>query len=250
MKHSITDNCGEKYYPVELWKVLTELCRGEPEILARRMQDANGSTLKFILPLLFWIIAGSGIYGMSIGIWRAPLLAAFVSIKFPLLILFTTLGNGMLNAIIAQLLGAKMTFKNSLLAVLMSFSIASIILGALAPLTFFLVWNAPVMGSENTRFAHILIILSDVAVIAFAGIVANLHLFRLLVHLNKSRSIGVKIIFSWLLGNLLLGGQLSWIMRPFIGTPSAPVEFFRNNPFDGNFFEAVFRIIINILNSS
>ena len=47
------------------------------------------------------------------------------------------------------------------------------------------------------------------------------------------------ILFSWLAGNLLLGSQFVWNLRPFIGAPFLPVEFFRPNAFEGSFFEAV-----------
>ena len=227
-----------------LMKDLSELCRGEPEKLSLWIEDDNSGKLVYAL---IWIVLGSGIYGATIGVWRAPLQASYVAVKFPLLILLTTLGNGILNGVIAQLLGAKMSFKQSLTAVFMSFAVASIILGALSPLSCFLIINAPAMDSENAKFAHTLVILSDVVIIAFAGTVANMHLYKLLRYLNESRIIAMQILFSWLAGNLLLGGQLSWIMRPFIGTPSAPVEFFRSNPLNGNFFEVVWKLIIGLI---
>ena len=227
----------------ELWSVLKELCRGEPETLAAKVTEKHNA-LRYTTLLVVWIVLGSGAYGASVGIWRAPLQAVYVAVKFPLLILLTTLGNGLLNGIIALLIGAKTGFRQSLISVLMSFAIASIILGALSPLILFLVWNAPPMSSESAKQAHTLIILADVAVIAFAGCVANIHLFRLLAYLNGSRIIAYQVLFSWLAGNLLLGGQLSWIMRPFIGTPTAAVEFFRDHPLAGNFFETVWKLIV------
>lgn len=233
----------DKKMKLTLWKDLTELCRGEPETLSLWIDDNDTDKL---ISSLIWIILGSGIYGITIGLWRDPLQASYVAVKFPLLILLTTLGNGILNGMLAQLLGAKIGFKQSLTAVFISFAIASIILGALAPLTFFLVLNAPDMGSEKANFAHTIIILSDVVIISFAGIVANTHLFKLLKYINKNKKVAMQILFSWLAGNLLLGGQLSWIMRPFIGTPDAPVEFFRHNPFDGNFFEIVWNLFISL----
>jgi len=226
----------------QLWLDLIELCKGKPEELSRWMRPDNKGRL---YSCLFWIILGSGLYGATIGLWRAPMQASFVAIKFPILILLTTLGNGLLNGILAQLLGAPMSFRQSITAIFISFAIASIILGSLAPLTFFMVLNAPPMDSAKAANAHDLIILADVAIISFAGVTANLHLFRLLQFINQSKLRASQILFAWLTGNLLLGGQLSWIMRPFIGTPTAPVEFLRNNPFNGNFFEIVWNLFIS-----
>ena len=50
-------------------------------------------------------------------------------------------------------------------------------------------------------------------------------------------------LLSWLGGNLLLGSQISWILRPFIGSPGLPVQFLRADPLRGNFFEAVWNSV-------
>jgi len=144
----------------------------------------------------------------------------------------------------APVAGAKISFRQSYLSVLMSFTAASIVLLSLSPPTYFLVYSCPPMGSEGAEFAHRLIILFDVLVIAFSGIIANVNLHRLLRHITGSERKSAQIIFSWLAVNLLLGGQLSWIMRPFIATPQVPVQFIRENALDGNFFEAVIESII------
>jgi hypothetical protein len=61
----------------------------------------------------------------------------------------------------------------------------------------------------------------------------------LLTRFSTQRISAIKVLFGWLAGNLLLGTQLCWIMRPFIGSPGLPVQFFRPDAFRGNFFEAV-----------
>jgi hypothetical protein len=48
----------------------------------------------------------------------------------------------------------------------------------------------------------------------------------------------VKTVFAvWVLVFGLIGAQMGWVLRPFIGAPSAPVTFFRAR--EGNFFQAV-----------
>ena len=92
--------------------------------------------------------------------------------------------------------------------------------------------------------------LTHVAVIAFAGIAANLRLMQLLRRFSGNRSgIAKRVLIVWLAGNLFLGSQLSWIMRPFIGSPNLPVQFLRKTAFQGNFYEAVFGSFRNVLNS-
>src|SRR6516164_7953999 len=77
-----------------------------------------------------FILAGAGVYGAVIGSWRDPLQALYTAIKLPLAILLTTLGNGLLNGMLAPLLGLNITFRQSLVVVLMSFAVAAIVLGA------------------------------------------------------------------------------------------------------------------------
>jgi hypothetical protein len=55
------------------------------------------------------------------------------------------------------------------------------------------------------------------------------------------------VLLVWLAGNLFLGSQLSWILRPFIGSPNLPVEFFRATALHGNFYENVFQSLRQII---
>ena len=59
------------------------------------------------------VLAGGGSYGAVMGSWWAPLQACYVAIKLPLLILLTTLGNGLLNGMLAPLLGLNISFRQS-----------------------------------------------------------------------------------------------------------------------------------------
>src|SRR4051794_20690586 len=77
------------------------------------------------------IIAGAGIYGAVMGCWREPLQGLYTGIKLPLVILLTTAGNGLLNGMLAPLLGLNVSFRQSMVIVLMTFAVAALILGAL-----------------------------------------------------------------------------------------------------------------------
>jgi len=176
--------------------------------------------------------------------------ALFVAIKFPLIILLTTLGNTLLNAMLAPLLGLNITLRQSFLAVLMSFTIVSAILGSFSPLAAFLVWNSPPMSAnmQLSTGTYTVIQLTYVGVIAFAGIVGNLRLVQLLRQLSGNAATARRVLFAWLAGNLLFGSQLSWILRPFIGSPGLEIEFLRKTAFQGNFFETVFDSVRRLIN--
>lgn len=195
------------------------------------------------------IILGAGLYGAAMGWWRDPQQALFTAIKFPLVILLTTFGNALLNAMFAPLLGLNLSFRQSFSAILMSFAITSLILGAFSPLMAFLIWNAPPMSPHAVSGAtYNFVKLANVAVIAFAGTTGNVRLFQLLAQLGGSLRVAQRVLLVWLAVNLFLGGQLSWILRPFIGSPNLPVEFFRATAWHGNFYESVFQSLVQIFN--
>src|SRR6266852_1787755 len=116
------------------------LLRGEAASLRGWLEQSSTRRLVLCIGV---ILIGSGLYGAAMGWWRAPLQGLFVAIKFPLIILLTTLGNALLNAMLAPLLGLNISLRQTFLAILFSFTIASAILGSFSPLAAFLVWNAP-----------------------------------------------------------------------------------------------------------
>jgi len=224
---------------------ITILLRGEAKSLQAWLHKGDAIRLGRELAV---IVIGTGCYGVAMGWWRSPEQALFVAIKFPLIILLTTLGNALLNAMLAPLLGLNLTILQSLRAVLMSFTISAAILGAFSPMIVFVVWNAPNLAVKSIpESAYNFILLTHVMVIALAGIMGNVRLFQLLSRLGGSRVIARRVLFAWLAGNLFFGSQLIWILRPFIGSPTLPVEFFRESALHGNFFEAVLRSLLQIL---
>jgi hypothetical protein len=217
------------------------LLRGDSESIGEWIARWNISQMFLSVAI---IVVGTGLYGAAMGLWRDPLQALYTATKFPLIILLTAIGNALLNGMLAPLLGLNIGFRQSLLAVLLSFNIAAIILGAFSPLMLFLVWNTPPISHYAvSSSSHSFILLTQVVVIAFAGIAANLRLVQLLRRLSRSKTIARRILFAWLAGNLLLGSQLSWILRPFIGSPNLPIEFLRADAFRGSFYEAVFNAL-------
>jgi len=230
----------------------TALLRGE--LPALRNWTADWRTPHLLRDAMI-VILGAGSFGLAIGWWRAPEQALFAAIKLPLIMLLTAAGNGLLNAMLAPLLGLQIPFRQSFLAILTSFALAAAILGAMSPLAAFVIWNAPPLQigandwtAVNNSTTHAGVLLLLVVTIAFAGIAANLRLLQLLRDLAGQRAAAWRVLLAWLAGNLFLGSQLSWIMRPFIGSPGLPVQFLRDDAFNGNFFETVLRSGLRLFN--
>jgi len=224
-------------------QAIIDLCHGKPDLLAPQPRQRT-RILAFHVAVIF---LGSGLYGATIGLWRAPLQGLFAAVKFPLVILLTTLANGLLNGMLAQLLGLRLSLRDTLLAVLASFSIASVILASLSPVALFILLNTPPLGTGNNLPAHSFTLLTHVAFIAFAGVMGNIRLYGFLLQRCGSKAVAWKGLLAWLIGNMFLGCQLSWVLRPFIGAPHLPVEFLRAEAFQGNFYESVWLSLLNIL---
>ncbi len=193
-----------------------------------------------VLRLCFVItIIGTAVYGMTIGLWRGYLQAFYVSVKFPLLIFITTGCNALLNWFVSLIIGANFSFIRSLKYQFISYAIASTILLSFAPISLFFLWNIPPL-SGAAMIGNSLFTLIHVFLISVAGIIANIRLLDLLQkHLNN-RILARVVLIAWLAGNMFLGCQISWILRPFIGSPALQIEFLRPNPLEGNFYIDVY----------
>jgi len=224
---------------------LPDLCRAKPHVLDTWFDTAKEKTY-FCIAL---IIIGGGFYGAAMGYWRDPLQAFYIAVKFPLLLLLVALGNAVLNGMLAQVLGLNLSFRHSFLAILMSFALLSVIVGALTPLCFFLIYNLPSLHDPTPQLTYSALVYTHVIIIAFAGTMANIRLINLLQHLCGERQQARYIFSTWLAVNLLLGSQLSWNLRPFFGTPYSPVAFFRDNPFQGSFYESLFNMALRFLSN-
>lgn len=184
---------------------------------------------------------GFAIYGFTVGYWRSPIMGLYVAFKMPLLIACTLGCNGMLNGLLGLLLGSNLGFRQSLHALLSAFAISALILGSIAPVTFFLAWNAPTPDSPEASSAHAANLLIHTTLIGIAGLIGVLRLGRLLQAHCQSPAIARSTVAAWVAGNAFLGAQFSWILRPFFGTPTLEVAFLRQNPMQGSFYEAVLR---------
>lgn len=186
-------------------------------------------------------LIGFAMYGFTVGFWRSPLMGVYVAVKMPLLIVSTLACNGLFNGLMAMVLGSGLGFRQSLHALLSAFAISALILGSLAPVTFFLAVNAPSPESPGAVQAHAGYLLAHTALMAIAGAVGVLRLRRLLTQWCPSSRIALTTLGAWIAGNAFIGAQFSWIFRPFFGSPGLDVAFLRDDPMRGSFYEAVWK---------
>lgn len=219
------------------------LCRGERDLLEGWITGSRPNALSTSALL---IVAGCAAYGFTIGMRNGWEMAGYVALKLPAIIFLTLLFNGLLNGMLGLLLGSGIGFRQSLQFLLTGFAIMAIILGALSPVTFFATLNMPPPEAAGSHSWHALNLLLHTAIIAFAGILAHCRLLGYVRDFADTPQAGTRTFFAWLLGNLFVGAQVSWILRPFFVSPGLKVEFLRAHPLDGNFYEAVLRALTRL----
>jgi len=220
-------------------KSVGEFLRAGPERFHELVVRRQGNLVVFCVTA---IVVGAGGYGAVMGCWRDPMQALYTGIKLPLVILLTTLGNGLLNGMLAPLLGLNVTFRQSLAVVLMSFAVTAMVLGALSPVALFIVWNTPPLaaGTKISSPEYALLQMTLAVFVALAGVMGNIRLVPLLRQWAGSAAVARNVLLAWLAVNLFLGSQICWVLRPFIWEANRPVEFIGQNCFQGSFFETIF----------
>jgi hypothetical protein len=108
-------------------------------------------------------------------------------------------------------------------------------------------FNTPPLSVEgDALLAHNFTLIAHVLVIAGAGVTGNVRLLALIRHVSGSGPVAARVLAAWLAVNMFLGCQISWNMRPFIGSPGLPVEFLREDAFRGNFYESTWAALTRL----
>lgn len=235
---------------------LEAICRLEPQLVDSIAAGRN--LLAIALRCVAIIAVGCSAYGFTFGLWRAPEQGLYSALKLPLLLLSIVLTTTLANGIVALLLRAQLGILQGLVLVLLSLTLASALLGSIAPISLFLVLSVPSplgMSAESLsrelasgdpqhlQRAAQLALFGHVLVIGFCGVIGNLRLSELLRRLIPERPVATKVLVSWLIVDAFVGTQLSWILRPFLCKPGLPAALLRSDAFEGNFFEEIWRIL-------
>jgi len=225
-------------------KIIPALCRGDRGVLQGWLDGKPLESLSFCIPA---ILIGCGAYGFTMGLWQGWEMATYVGIKLPLVIFATLVINGMINGMLAIVLGSGIGVRQSLQFLLTGFALMSIILLALSPITFFMALHAPEPSDPEAKQWHSITLLTHTFMIAYAGIVSHRSLLGHVRDFATTPLHGTKTFFVWLAGNLFVGAQISWVMRPFFGSPGLQVQFFRDHPMNGSFYDTVWHAITRLI---
>ena len=206
------------------------------------------------------VVAGGTLaYGFVFGLWRSPLQGLYAAVKLPALFATVIAASGLLNTMLAQVLGARLALRQVCLLMLLGMAVASAILGALSPVVLFFVLQVPPpdpralgLPTEHPDVAASmrvfwLLLLPHVAVIGFAGLVGNIRLYRLLREAVPSRPLALRVMAAWIIVTGFVGCELSWLFSPFLCKPTFPPHFFARTYFEGNFYEHIYHALRELL---
>lgn len=169
------------------------------------------------------------IVGAALGSYRGGIQIAYAAIKLPIVLLGTAALSAPALSAIGAALGRRSRLSADLALVMASLAFGALLLAACTPL---------IMVGRALELDYHRMILATVGVFAIAGLAA----LRMVWHgvaLEaapgwRTAVAGLCLVFS------LVGGQLSWALRPYLVRPRTPdVPFVRE--VEGSLFDAVFR---------
>jgi hypothetical protein len=218
-------------------RITGDVLRGETEpSRTTRATPASWGTLTWFI-IAFGMFYGSimGTYGGFGGprMWQV----IYSAVKVPFLLFTTFLLSLPSFFVVNTLLGLRSDFSRVLRALLSTQAGLTIILSALAPYTAF--WY--ISGSRYQPA-----ILWNGVMFAVASVSAQWMLrrsYRPLVESNPKHRLMLR---AWLVIYVFVGIQMGWVLRPFVGDPALPVQFFREGSWS-NAYEVVLQMIWDVL---
>jgi hypothetical protein len=197
--------------------------------------------------------AGAALYGAVLGMWHGPRLALWVALKLPLVLLLTSALTVLFSWAVARILGLPLRFGQVGVLTFLALAVGSLLLASVAPVAWLFTVCAPV-PSAAARTTHNLLYLLHTAFVGGCGLAGTVALWRAMSALADSQVASRRTVRTvyllWVAAFALVGGEVAWILRPFVGSVYEPVVFLRADALDGNVYEFIFNDILPHLTSS
>lgn len=218
---------------------MSDLLMNADAVIRGRAEPAetrpNGRALREWLLIL--VVCGA-LYGAAMGSFGGvmgdrSLQMLYAAIKVPLLLMVTFVLSLPSFFIFNTLAGLGAEFGQALRSLVASQAGLTVVLAALAP--FSLVWNL----SSNSQQATVLFNAALFGVATLGGQALLRRYYRPLLLRDARHGQMLRI---WGIVYAFVGIQMGWILRPFVGDPNRPVQFFREDTW-GNAYVIVFQLI-------
>ena len=223
---------------VGLFRLADDVLRGETSVGPRSRELPPPLVGSLALAIVVYGMFYGGVMGTYGGITGPRIWQMMYSaVKVPFLLFATFLLSLPSFFVMNTLLGLRGDFPRVVRALVSTQAGLTIILSALAPFTGF--WY--VSGSDY----HPAILFNGL-MFGVASFSAQWMLRRSYLPLVRSNPRHRWMLRTWLIIYVFVGIQMGWVLRPFIGSPDAPTQFFREGAWT-NAYEAVFEMIWDVL---
>lgn len=211
--------------PAPALGLIDQLLRDRDAMLAR---IATGRDLAAVTRAMVATIAvAMAIVGAALGSYRGGVQIGYAAIKLPLVLLGTAALSAPALTALGAALGRRVRLSADLALVVTALAFGALMLAACTPL---------ILLARALDLSYHRMILGTVAGFALAGVAS----LRMIVHALRAETgpgrgaavVGLCIVLA------LVGGQLSWALRPYLVRPRAEeVVFLRD--VEGSLFDAI-----------
>jgi hypothetical protein len=193
-----------------------------------------------ILNHLLLLLIFSTVYGAIMGSYNGWLQALSSAVKMPVLFVLIILICFPAFFVIQTVLGSKLSLGQMISIILTGFVFMTCIMVSFSTIVAFFM-----ITGDNYAFIKML----HVLIIAIAGFFGMRAIVEALKYSCEKKSIypktGVQVFKIWILILAFVGAQLSWSLRPFIGSKEIPFELLRQK--GGNFYVDVIKSVFSML---
>ena len=210
------------------------------ETFLNRLSD-EGYKAGIIFAQIILIFCFTFFYGVIMGSYNSLPQALTTGVKLWLLIILTLIICFPSFYIVQLILGSKIKIGQLITILLAGFVMFSVTMLAFAPIV--LLFQ---LSGDNYHFLQLL----HVFVFAFSGVFGMKVVLDALTAIFEGKElypkIGLTVFKIWVVIFAFVGIQLSWNMRPFVGTKDMPFQLFRTET-RGNFYQTILTSIGNLL---
>jgi hypothetical protein len=221
----------------DFFSAVDRLLRGEGEFAATGAEARPSAWTQLLIIGVCGSTYGAimGAYGGLAGTgWQQALVSA---IKVPWLFTVTFALCLPSFFVLNVLSGLGKDFPRVLSALLSFQAIASLVLASFGPITFLM--------NVSTDFYSFMVLLNGIffGVASIAGHTTLRRMYRPLIAADSRHR---RMYVVWLVLYVFVGIQMAWVLRPFIGAPDLPVQFFRRDAWS-NAYVVVWDLMLNVL---
>ncbi|MHB1296291.1 MAG: actin-binding WH2 domain-containing protein [Anaerolineae bacterium] len=179
------------------------------------------------------------IAGAVLGSTHSALQALSSAIKLPILFLATLIISSPTLYFFQILFGSNQSLAQSIALILTAITVTAVLLVSFAPISLFFL-----VTTSNYQFFKLLSVVIF-AVSGARGIGFLSEGVRIVAASPEQARTRRGVVRLWVILYALVGTQMAWALRPFVGAPSLPFELFRS--LGGNFYSNVLASLGEIL---